>query len=177
LSTSDAEDTYGGHPVVSLCAISLAILGDLVTQAALDAAVEQLGATSRSDTAALEAEALAVAGLRDAVRVEDTLEYDEPPTQFFPTRHFLGAALLRSAAAAAAVAASAAGSSSDGAGGQERRPAAVAVGDYVQEAVGVYEQALKDYPGNGWALHGTAHYPALSARAPLLLLWSHVIPF
>ena len=63
--------------------------------------------------------------------------YDEPPTQFFPTRHFLGAALLRYGAAAAARQTSGAS-------------------DYVQEAVGVYEQALQDYPNNGWALHGLA---------------------
>mgnify|MGYP003329636482 CR=1 FL=1 len=70
--------------------------------------------------------------------------YDEPPTQFFPTRHFLGASLLRYGTVAAA--------------GQ---PASLRASGYVQEAVGVYEQALQDYPNNGWALHGlTAAFEA-----------------
>lgn len=70
--------------------------------------------------------------------------YDEPPTQFFPSRHFLGASLLRyGAVAAAGQATSARGSA------------------YVQEAVDVYEHALIDYPNNGWALHGlTAAFEA-----------------
>jgi hypothetical protein len=65
--------------------------------------------------------------------------YDEPPTQFFPSRHFLGAALLRYGSMAVA--------------GQ---PTSRRSSGYVQEAVGVYEQALQDYPNNGWALHGLA---------------------
>ena len=70
--------------------------------------------------------------------------YDEPPTQFFPSRHFLGAALLHYGTVAAA--------------GQ---PASSRASSYVQEAVGVYEQALQDYPNNGWALHGlTAAFEA-----------------
>ena len=67
--------------------------------------------------------------------------YDEPPTQFFPSRHFLGAALLRY--------------------GKARQTGALEGSNYVQEAVRVYEQALQDYPNNGWALHGlTAAFEA-----------------
>ena len=74
----------------------------------------------------------------------DVCRYDEPPTQFFPTRHFLGAALLRYGAVAAA--------------GQATSTKGSA---YVQEAVDVYEHALLDYPNNGWALHGlTAAFEA-----------------
>jgi len=39
----------------------------------------------------------AIAMLRDAVAVQDTLKYDEPPDWFFPVRESLGAALLMSA--------------------------------------------------------------------------------
>ena len=74
----------------------------------------------------------------------DSCRYDEPPTQYFPTRHYLGAALLRYGAVAAA-----------GRAGTTR------ASEYVQEAVSVYEQALQDYPNNGWALHGlTAAFEA-----------------
>lgn len=41
----------------------------------------------------------AVAALREAVKVEDGLFYNEPSDEFFPSRHLLGAALLGSAAA------------------------------------------------------------------------------
>lgn len=37
----------------------------------------------------------AIASLRDAVRIEDTLRYDEPPDWIQPVRHTLGAVLLR----------------------------------------------------------------------------------
>jgi tetratricopeptide (TPR) repeat protein len=37
----------------------------------------------------------AVAALREAVKVEDTLSYNEPSDEFFPSRHWLGAALLQ----------------------------------------------------------------------------------
>lgn len=37
----------------------------------------------------------AIALLREAVAKEDTLEYNEPADAFFPTRHLLGAALLK----------------------------------------------------------------------------------
>ena len=37
----------------------------------------------------------AIANLRDAVRLEDTLRYDEPPDWIQPARHTLGAVLLR----------------------------------------------------------------------------------
>jgi hypothetical protein len=36
----------------------------------------------------------AIAMLRDAVAIQDTLKYGEPPDWFFPTRESLGAALL-----------------------------------------------------------------------------------
>lgn len=36
----------------------------------------------------------AIAALREAVRLQDTLEYDEPPGWYYPTRQSLGAALL-----------------------------------------------------------------------------------
>lgn len=36
----------------------------------------------------------AVSLLRDAVKAEDALDYDEPSDEFFPVRHLLGAALL-----------------------------------------------------------------------------------
>ena len=71
--SEDVEDSYG-HPVVSLCTITVAILSDLVTQATLDATLEQLGATSRSNEAALDAERLSLEGLREAVGLEDLLE-------------------------------------------------------------------------------------------------------
>jgi len=38
---------------------------------------------------------LALAHLEQAVRLEDSLRYNEPPAWFTPTRHYLGAALLR----------------------------------------------------------------------------------
>jgi tetratricopeptide (TPR) repeat protein len=38
---------------------------------------------------------LALANLERAVRLEDSLSYNEPPAWFTPTRHYLGAALLR----------------------------------------------------------------------------------
>jgi tetratricopeptide (TPR) repeat protein len=38
---------------------------------------------------------LALAHLERAVRLEDSLPYNEPPAWFTPTRHYLGAALLR----------------------------------------------------------------------------------
>jgi len=44
----------------------------------------------------------AIALLREAVTLEDSLSYNEPSDEFFPTRHLLGAALLDSVAAAEA---------------------------------------------------------------------------
>jgi len=122
----DAEDSYS-HPVVDLCSIAKAILGDAVTAVALQSASEH-GEAGSGAAEATSAESLSA--LRAASLLEDGLEYDEPPTQFFPSRHFLGAALLRAA-------------SFSGSGAT-----------LVQEAVGTYEQALVDFPGNGWALHG-----------------------
>jgi hypothetical protein len=37
----------------------------------------------------------AVSQLREAVAVQDTLKYDEPPNWFYPVRESLGAVLLR----------------------------------------------------------------------------------
>ena len=45
--------------------------------------------------------AAAIAQLRDAVAVQDTLKYDEPQDWFFPVRESLGAALLMNGDAAA----------------------------------------------------------------------------
>lgn len=60
--------------------------------------------------------------LKNAVRLEDALRYDEPPTWFYPTRNSLGAVLIDA-------------------------------GKY-SEAQKVYEEDLKEYPENGWALFG-----------------------
>lgn len=68
----------------------------------------------------------AVAALREAVKVEDTLSYNEPSDAFFPSRHLLGAALLDSGAAAQA------------------------------EAVFREDLAPQRNPRNGWALLGLA---------------------
>ena len=65
---------------------------------------------------------IAISLLREAVRKEDALNYDEPPDWFFSVRHHLGAVLI------------AAG-----------KP---------QEAIKVYNEDLKTYPENGWALAG-----------------------
>lgn len=129
----DSEDSYS-HPVVDLCSIAKAVLGDAVTAAVLQSADEH-GEGGSASAEAASAESLSA--LRAASLLEDRLEYDEPPTQFFPSRHFLGAALLRAA-------------SSDG---THTRHTNVRTA-LVQEAVGTYEQALVDFPGNGWALHG-----------------------
>lgn len=65
---------------------------------------------------------VALAELRRAVEAEDALRYDEPPDWIQPTRHTLGAVLLRAG-----------------------RPA---------EAEPVYREDLRQYPANGWSLHG-----------------------
>jgi tetratricopeptide (TPR) repeat protein len=44
----------------------------------------------------------AIAMLRDAIAIQDTLKYDEPPDWFFPVRESLGAALLMTGDAAGA---------------------------------------------------------------------------
>jgi Tfp pilus assembly protein PilF len=44
----------------------------------------------------------AIAMLRDAVAIQDTLKYGEPPDWFFPVRESLGGALLMSGDAAGA---------------------------------------------------------------------------
>jgi tetratricopeptide (TPR) repeat protein len=68
----------------------------------------------------------AVAALREAVKVEDTLSYNEPSDEFFPSRHLLGAALL-------------------GSGLPEEA-----------EAVYRADLAPQRNPRNGWALFGLA---------------------
>ncbi len=60
--------------------------------------------------------------MRQAVLLEDGLNYNEPPDWFFSIRHHLGAALIQA-------------------------------GQY-EEAVKVYEDDLKKFKKNGWALHG-----------------------
>ena len=65
---------------------------------------------------------IAVALLREAVAIEDALNYNEPPDWFFSVRHNLGAVLMEA-------------------------------GNY-QEAVEVYNEDLKSFPENGWALIG-----------------------
>lgn len=60
--------------------------------------------------------------LKEAIKIEDDLNYNEPPDWFFSVRHALGAVLLE-------------------AGKNE-------------EAIRVYEEDLKKFPKNGWALRG-----------------------
>ncbi|MEH0154285.1 hypothetical protein V6R21_09070 [Limibacter armeniacum] len=60
--------------------------------------------------------------LRDAVEIEDQLNYNEPPDWFFSVRHHLGPVLLKA---------------------QKYR-----------EAEDVYQEDLKIYPKNGWAMSG-----------------------
>jgi len=78
----------------------------------------------------LEGELLAAEGhsdesikiLREAIAVEDQLQYQEPPDWFFSVRHYLGSVLLAS--------------------------------HHPEDAVKVYEEDLKNFPKNGWALSG-----------------------
>lgn len=75
------------------------------------------------DIAAAEGRAeAAIAAYREAVALEDTLPYMEPPYWDYPTRHTLGAALL---------------AAGDAKGAEE-----------------VFRADLKNWPDNGWALHG-----------------------
>ena len=60
--------------------------------------------------------------LREAIALEDTIPYMEPPYWYYPVRQTLGAVLLQQGRA--------------------------------EEAVGVFEQALRQLPRNGWALWG-----------------------
>lgn len=66
--------------------------------------------------------ASAIALLKEAVAIEDALNYNEPPDWFFSIRHHLGAVL-------------------------------VTAGKF-QEAIAVYNDDLKTYKENGWALKG-----------------------
>jgi tetratricopeptide (TPR) repeat protein len=67
-------------------------VGDLnTTRALLQIARRVLGGEI---AAASGFEAVAVSGLREAVRLEDALNYDEPPPWLFPARQSLGAVLL-----------------------------------------------------------------------------------
>jgi len=74
----------------------------------------------------------AVSRLNEAIAVEDTLGYIEPPDWVQPVRHALGAVLLDAGRAG--------------------------------EAVKVYEEDLKRWPENGWALHGLAQALGESGR-------------
>ncbi|KAB1158129.1 tetratricopeptide repeat protein [Flavobacterium luteum] len=64
----------------------------------------------------------AIALLKEAVAIEDALNYNEPPDWFFSVRHHLGAVLIDA-------------------------------GKY-KDAIKIYEEDLKNYPKNGWALKG-----------------------
>ena len=64
----------------------------------------------------------AITCLKDAVQIEDALNYDEPPDWFFSVRHHLGEVLMEA-------------------------------GKY-NEAVEVYNNDLKTFRENGWALRG-----------------------
>jgi tetratricopeptide (TPR) repeat protein len=66
----------------------------------------------------------AIVSLREAVKVEDTLRYCEPPDWIVPVRHALGAFLLTAGR--------------------------------LDEAEAVYRADLKQWPDNGWSLHGLA---------------------
>lgn len=105
----------------------------------------------------LEAEILSASGkpdeaislLREAVVLEDQLNYDEPPDWFFSVRHLLGDVLIR------------AGKPSD--------------------AITVYEEDLRVFPKNGWALSGLtlacneAHQSAKARETDQLFktAWAH----
>ncbi|GAB3667074.1 hypothetical protein GCM10028791_42840 [Echinicola sediminis] len=90
-----------------------------------------------------------IALLREAVAIEDQLNYNEPPDWFFSVRHHLGAVQLAS--------------------GQ------------FQEAIATYQEDLKNFPKNGWALHGlktayehTANSAALEkVNKALQEAWKH----
>ena len=60
--------------------------------------------------------------LKEAIVLEDQLQYQEPPDWFFSVRHYLGSVLL-----------------------QNHQP---------DEAIRIYEEDLKNWPKNGWALNG-----------------------
>ncbi len=66
--------------------------------------------------------ATAISLLQEATKMEDALNYNEPPDWFFSVRHHLGAVLIDA--------------------------------EKIQEAQKVYEEDLKNYPKNGWALKG-----------------------
>jgi tetratricopeptide (TPR) repeat protein len=66
--------------------------------------------------------AMAIRQFREAVKLEDQLNYNEPPDWFFSNRLRLGAWLLKTGQAEAAAT--------------------------------VYQEDLKTFPENGWALHG-----------------------
>lgn len=60
--------------------------------------------------------------LTEAVKLEDSLNYDEPPTWHYPMRQSLGAVLLDA--------------------------------HRYKEAIDIYKEDLKKFPGNGWSLFG-----------------------
>ena len=79
---SAAEEGGYRHPVVALCAIAQRVLRATAHVASMG---DEGAAAART----------ALPWLREAVKLESGLEYDEPPTQYFPTRHNLGAALIQ----------------------------------------------------------------------------------
>jgi tetratricopeptide (TPR) repeat protein len=76
--------------------------------------------------------------LREAVRREEALHYDEPADWITPVRHALGALLLERSAKDAAL---------------------------LPEAEAVYREDLRRHPENGWSLHGLAECLRRSGRA------------
>ncbi len=63
--------------------------------------------------------------LKEAIKIEDALNYNEPPDWFFSVRHLLGDLYMRN--------------------------------DRFTEAEAVYQEDLKNYPKNGFALNGLYH--------------------
>ena len=63
-----------------------------------------------------------IALLKEAVIIEDNLNYNEPPDWFFSVRHHLGAIQIEA--------------------------------KKYENAIDTYEEDLKRFPKNGWALHG-----------------------
>ncbi len=73
-----------------------------------------------------------IALLKEAIAIEDALNYNEPPDWFFSVRHNLGNIQLKA--------------------------------KYYEDAVETYQQDLKHFPKNGWALHGlTEAYRGLNS--------------
>ncbi|CAM9616256.1 unnamed protein product [Discosporangium mesarthrocarpum] len=96
-------DYYGVYP-----APTLARIVDLISQAeALRAGLTPLQTVmgtplSEGEAAPGQHRAEEIRLLRAAVKLEDSIGYDEPPAMYLPTRLYLGAALLRDGQASAA---------------------------------------------------------------------------